>query len=53
MWDEFYDYMDKAEGMDPLRAMILLTKACMNYMGVYHLHSLCKLSEIKNIIILF
>ena len=30
----FYDYMYKAEGPDPLRAMILLTKACMNYMYV-------------------
>jgi len=30
----FYDYVHKAEGMDPLRAMILLTKACMNYMHV-------------------
>lgn len=30
----FYDYVHKAEGMDPLRAMKLLTKACMNYMGV-------------------
>ena len=30
----FYDYVHKAEGMDPLRAMKLLTKACMNYMHV-------------------
>ena len=30
----FYDYVHKAERMDPLRAMILLTKACMNYVGV-------------------
>jgi hypothetical protein len=30
----FYDYVHKAEKMDPLRAMILLTKACMNYVGV-------------------
>ena len=26
----FYDNVRKAEGMDPLRAMKLLTKACMN-----------------------
>ena len=26
----FNDYVHKAEGMDPLRAMKLLTKACMN-----------------------
>ena len=30
----FYDYVHKAEEMDPLRAMNLLTKACMNYMHV-------------------
>lgn len=30
----FYDYVHKAEGMDPLRAMQLLTRACMNYMHV-------------------
>lgn len=30
----FYDNVRKAEGMEPLRAMQLLTKACMNYMGV-------------------
>ena len=30
----FYDYVHKAEERDSLRAMILLTKACMNYMGV-------------------
>jgi len=30
----FYDYVHKAEGMDSLRAMILLTKAFMNYMYV-------------------
>ena len=30
----FYDYVHKAEGMDPLRAMILLAKAAMNYMHV-------------------
>lgn len=30
----FYDYVKKAEDIDPLRAMTLLTKACMNYMGV-------------------
>ena len=30
----FYDNVSKAEGMEPLRAMQLLTKACMNYMGV-------------------
>lgn len=31
---KFYDYVRKAEGMDPLRAMKLLTKAYMNYMHV-------------------
>ena len=30
----FYEYVKKAEGMEPLRAMMLLTKACMNYMRV-------------------
>ena len=30
----FYDYVHKAERMDPLRAMKLLTKASMNYMRV-------------------
>lgn len=30
----FYNDVHKAEGMEPLRAMILLTKACMNYMHV-------------------
>lgn len=29
-WDKFYDYL--AKGMEPLKTMILLTKACMNYM---------------------
>ena len=27
----FYDYVTIAEDMDPLKAMKLLTKACMNY----------------------
>ena len=30
----FYDYVKKAEDMDPLRAMKLLMKASMNYMHV-------------------
>ena len=30
----FYDYVTKAEYMDPLKAMILLTKACMDYQGI-------------------
>ena len=30
----FYDNVRKAEGMEPLRAMQLLTKACMDYVGV-------------------
>ena len=30
----FYEYVHKADGMDPLRAMQLLTKASMNYMRI-------------------
>ena len=30
----FYDKTNKAENMDPLKAMTLLTKACMDYMYV-------------------
>jgi len=30
----FNDYVHKAEGMDSLRAMIRLTKTCMNYIHV-------------------
>ena len=30
----FYEYAHKADGMDPLRAMQLLTKASMNYMRI-------------------
>lgn len=30
----FYDNVRKAEGMEPLKAMKLLTKACMDYVGV-------------------
>ena len=31
---KFYDNMRKADGMEPLKAMQLLTKACMDYVGV-------------------
>ena len=30
----FDDYLDQSEDMEPLRAMKLLTKACMDYVGV-------------------
>lgn len=30
----FYDFVTKSEDMEPLRAMKLLTKACMDYVGV-------------------
>lgn len=30
----FYDNVGKADGMEPLKAMKLLTKACMDYVGV-------------------
>ena len=30
----FYDNVRKADGMEPLKAMKLLTKACMDYVGV-------------------
>lgn len=30
----FNDYLDQSEDMEPLRAMKLLTKACMDYVGV-------------------
>ena len=30
----FYDFVTKSEDMEPLKAMKLLTKACMDYVGV-------------------
>ena len=30
----FYDNVKKARGMEPLKAMTMLTRTCMNYVGV-------------------
>ena len=32
--DIFYDYVKNAENMEPLKAMELLTKTCMDYQGI-------------------
>lgn len=32
--ENFYDYVKKAENMEPLKAMELLTKVCMDYQGI-------------------